>query len=317
MTGGTGFIGSHLIDLMLAKDAEIFALVRDPLKARWKEGDKVHLLRGDLFSIPSLPSGIDIVFHLAGKTKAFKRADYYTVNQTGTARVFDALLAAAVSPKIVYLSSLAVCGPSQERRSIKESDPPKPITHYGRSKWLGEEEALKHKDRFSVIIARACAVYGPQDKDFLDYFRWIKRGILPTVRMEKWVSLIYVKDLVEALYLCSQKELPSGEVLNIGNPRPHTWEELGEAAGLALGRSLRKVRIPLGFFYLAAVLSELADRFRGKAGIFNRQKYLDLKQPAWVADVDKAAKLLDFEPRYGLAEGLRETMDWYSKNGWL
>jgi len=318
LTGATGFIGSHLVDILLDRGAEIFALVRDPTKAVWAHRKNVHLLRGGLFSIPPLPSGIDIVYHLAGKTKTRHTEDYYTVNQEGTASLFRSLVAAGASPcRVVYLSSLAAAGPSASAEGIRESDPPRPVTPYGRSKLLAEEAALKHKDRFPVIIIRACAVYGPGDTDFLDFFKWINRGILPAVRARKLASLCYVRDLTEALDLCGRRDLPSGEILNIADPRPYTWEELGQAAGRALGRRLRRIRIPMSFFYLAAAVSELADRLKGKPGIFTRDKYTDLKQPGWVANTEKARRLLSFRPRFDLETGLRETMAWYKEKNWL
>jgi dihydroflavonol-4-reductase len=317
LTGGTGFIGSHLIESLLAQGEEIFALIRDPDRAKWAEREKIHLLHGDLFSIPALPSGIDLVFHLAGKTKARKSADYYTANLEGTASLFRALLASGASPRVLYLSSLAAAGPSRGPRGIKESDPAQPVTHYGRSKLLAEEEALRHKDRFPLVIIRACAIYGPRDTDFLNFFQWMNRGILPTVRGRKLVSLCYVKDLVEALILCGRKNLPSGEILNIADPQVYSWEELGEAAGRALGKRLKKVIIPLTLLYFIAGLSEFTDRFKSKPGVISRQKYTDLKQPAWIADVSKARELLSFQPRFNLEIGLKETMDWYVEQGWL
>lgn len=318
LTGSTGFIGSHLVDALLAEGAEIFALVRDPAKATWANNKNIHLLKGDLFSIPPLPSQIDIVYHLAGKTKAHRASDYYTVNLEGTASLFRSLQAAGVRlRRVICLSSLAAAGPSSSANGVRESDPPRPVTSYGRSKLLAEQIALQHKNDFPVVIVRACAVYGPGDPDFLEFFRWIHWGILPIARRQKPVSLCYVKDLVEALQLCTRRELASGEILNIADPRPYTWKELGEAAGRVLGKKLTRVKIPMALFHLAATLSELVNRIKGKPGIFSRDKYIDLKQPGWVANVEKAERLLSFRPRFDLESGLKETMTWYRDNHWL
>lgn len=317
VTGGTGFIGSHLIDFLSARDAEIFALVRNPDKAAGLRGKKINVLKGDLFSLPSFPNGIDIVFHLAGKTRALKATQYYTVNQEGTASLFRALVASGARPKVIYLSSLAASGPSEKDKRARENDPPHPVTPYGRSKLLGEQEALKFKDKFPLVIVRASAVFGPGDRDFFEYFKIVSKGILPTVRGGKLASLCYVKDLVEALYLCAERDLPSGEIFNIAAPEPWTWEKLGEATGLALGRKIRKVRISMAFAFLVALLSELVEHLKGEPGRFNCDKYTDLKQPGWVADVDKAAAWLSFRPRYSLEKALQETIDWYIAENWL
>jgi nucleoside-diphosphate-sugar epimerase len=317
LTGGTGFIGSHLIELLLARGAGIIALVRDPLKAAALEGAGVQILRGDLFSLPPLPAGIDVVFHLAGRTRSLKTGDYYTVNHEGTASLFRHLEARAGRPKVIYLSSLAAAGPSINGTPVKESDPPHPVTHYGRSKLLGEEEALRIRDQFPLVIVRAAAIYGPRDRDFLTYFKVINSGILATVRKNRMISLCYARDLAEALCLCAEKELRSGEIFNIADPAPVSWEEFGLAAARALGKKAVRIRLPLGVVAAAAALSELRDRLARNPGIFNRDKYRDMKQAGWVADVGKAARVLSFQTRYPLDRALRETMDWYRQQKWL
>mgnify|MGYP001081138499 CR=1 FL=1 len=317
ITGGTGFIGRHLIDFLSARDAEIIALVRDPRKAVVFSGKKISILKGDLFALSSLPAGIDTVFHLAGKTKSLRESDYYTVNQEGTASLFRALLSSGGRPKVVYLSSLAASGPSENETAVREDDPPHPVTSYGRSKLGGEQEALKFRDRLPLVIIRASAIFGPLDRDFLEFFKFIGRGILPTAAEEKHVSLCYVKDLVEALYLCAQADLPSGEIFNIADPTPWTWERLGEAAGKAMGKKLRRVIIPMGILSLVTRLSEFRNRLKGEPGVFSREKYIDFMQPGWVADVSKAARVLSFRPRYDLEKAIQETVDWYIAEKWL
>lgn len=317
MTGGTGFIGGHLVDQLLAQGAEVWVLARDPSKAAKFEGKNVRLLRGDLFSIPSLPSGFDLVFHLAGCTRSLNSASYYNVNQAGTASLCRALAAARADFKLIFLSSLAAAGPCLGNRPILESDPPHPVTSYGRSKWLGEQEALKYRERFPVIIFRPSAVYGPGDRDFLEYFRMIEKLAFPVVRQQKQASICYVKDLVEALGLCARTELRSGEIFNIAAAETFNWEQVGDAAARAMKVRARKVFIPLRCLYAAALVFELRSRLTGKVSLFNRDKYRDLLQPGWVADTAKARDLLGFETRTPLDAGMEETIAWYREQHWL
>jgi len=318
ITGGTGFIGSHLIDFLLNKGTQIFALVRDLDNLKALKGLNVHFLEGGLFSLPSLPSDLDYVFHLAGLTKASKSADYYTVNQQGSASLFQFISNQKISPKVVYLSSLAAAGPCLDEKPIKESDSPNPVTHYGKSKLKGEEEALKFKDRFPIVILRAGAVFGPRDQDFLNFFKFINRGILPTFDVsQRPLSLCYVKDLVNALYLASQKELASGEIINIANPQPYSWDEIGRAAGQALGKNLRRIVIPLPIVYLFALVSGGISTLRRKPSIINRHKFKEMRQKGWVADVVKAREKLSFQTQYSLEEAMQETIDWYQRYNWL
>lgn len=319
LTGGTGFIGSHLAELLLDKSAEIFALVRDPHNLKWLKGLNIHLLEGDLLSIPSLPSDIDYVFHVAGLTNSSDVADYYTVNQQGTASLFKSLHDQKILPKkIICLSSLAAVGPSFDGKPVQESDVPHPITPYGKSKLRGEAEALKFKEVYPIVILRAPAIFGPRDKDFLQYFKWIKRGALPAIgSKQRYMSLCYVKDLIRAFYLCSQKELESGEIFNIGDQNPCSYDEFGELAGQAMGKKLKKVKIPIPIGYLVALIADIAGRINKKPSILNLGKFKQLRQRAWIADMKKAKEKLSFQPQYSLQDAIQETLNWYLKHNWL
>jgi len=319
ITGGTGFIGSHLIDYLLKKGFDIHALVRNLNNPKWLRGKKITFLKGDFFNIPPLSKDINYIFHLGGLTKASKSADYYTVNRQGTASLFQSLISQKISPeRIIYLSSLGAAGPSSNGRPVKESDPPHPITPYGQSKLMAEIEALKHTKEFPVVILRAGAIYGPRDRDFLNYFAFIKKGILPSLRSsQRLLSLCYVKDLVRALYLCTQKELTSGEIINIADSKPCYYDDIGEAAGRALGKKLKKISFPLPAFYISALIYELVGILTKNPSIFNRHKFKEMRQPGWTADVRKAEEKLSFRTQYNLEEAIKETMDWYLEQGWL
>ena len=320
ITGGTGFIGSHLIDHFLDyKNTEIFALVRDINNLKWLKGLKINPLKGDLLNIPLLPPDIDYVFHVAGSTKAYKIADYYTVNQQGTASLFQALHAQNSRPKrVVYLSSIAASGPCSDGTAVKEDSPPCPVSPYGRSKLEGETEALKFKDRFPIVIARISVVFGPRDRALISYFKFIQKGILPSVgSKQKLVSLIYIKDLIKALDLCIHKELANGEIFHFANPDPSSWEELGRVAAEAMGIKLFNLKFPLPLAYLVSCGAEMLGKIRKNPSILNRQKFEELRQDSWMVDTQKAKEKLDFNPQYSLQEALHETIDWYIKNSWL
>ena len=320
VTGGTGFIGSHLINHLLDDgDAEVYALVRDTKNLKWLDGLDVHFLNGDLFSIPSLPTNIEYVFHIAGITKARKLADYYTVNQYGTASLFQSLRAQNISPKkIFFLSSTAAAGPSLDGNPVKEDDEPHPVTAYGKSKLLGEKEALEFKEDFPLVIIRVGAVYGPRDEDFLSYFKTIKKGILLSLASRKrWYCLCYIKDLIHSFDLCIQKTLKSGEIINIADPQHVTWDECGKMAGEILGKKLLTIKFPLFLLKGAALVWEGAATLTNKASTFNRDKLKAIGQTSWFTEIKKAEQLLSFYPRFSLRVGLQETLKWYIDQGWL
>lgn len=320
ITGGTGFIGSHLIDyLRNQKKCEIYAQVRDLSNLKWLKGLDIHFLEGDLFSFPSLPSDIDYVFHLAGLTKSTKVADYYTVNHQGTASLFRALQSQQISPqKIIYLSSLAAAGPSCGGRPVKETDSPHPVTPYGESKLQGEKEVLKHKHDFSVVILRPGPIYGPRDTDFLPYFKWIKRGILPSIdSSNRLMSLCYVRDLVQALILPTHHSTQSGDIFNIADPHPYSYDDLGNTAGDVLGKKLRRVKVPLSVVYPFVLASDWVNKMTHTPRIINRHKCKEMKQEGWIMDTQKSREKLSFIPHYSLRGGIEETLDWYQQNNWM
>lgn len=318
VTGATGFIGHHLVERLLDSRAEVFALVRNPSRAAFAKESSVHLLRGDLFNIPPLPSSLDRVFHLAGLTKSLKTVDYYTVNRNGTASLFDALARQGQFPKVVVLSSLSAGGPSDGCTGRRESDPPAPVTAYGKSKLGGEEEALARRGRFPVTILRVGAVFGPRDTDFLKYFQFVKRGLLPVIGFQRrLISVCYATDLARALTLAGSAQLNNGEILNVGDPVPATMEDIGLAAGRALGKTPRKITVPKSLAKGISFIQEMFSAVSRKPSILNREKVLEYCQPGWVADVENARLKLNFETKYSLDEGIRETIHWYQNAGWL
>ncbi len=316
LTGGTGFIGSHLAEALLASGVEVWALVRNPENVKFLSGLDVRLAAGDLASVPALPSGLDWVFHLAGLTKAIKKENYYSVNQKGTASLFEALAAQGQRPRIIHVSSLAAAGPSDKPSGRNEEDPPAPVSPYGRSKLLGEGEALARKDRFPLVIIRVGAVFGPRDADFLKFFRSVAKGVLPAFgRRPQPMCVCYVRDLVEALLRAARTDMPSGTVLNIGNAAPSDFDEIGRISARLLGRRVRRLVVPLPVVGAFAGVSDVWSRVSGKPNPVNRHKYRELRQPGWTADVTKARTLLGFEAGTPLDEALRETLDWYRAQG--
>jgi nucleoside-diphosphate-sugar epimerase len=319
VTGATGFIGSRLIDHLLRSGKnEVYALVRNPSKLSWiKSVPGFHLLRGNLFSLPPLPANCEVVFHLAGLTKAVKPDDYYTVNHMGTASLLNRLAASGLSPRFIFLSSLAAGSPAIKGKPVKEDDPPEPASPYGKSKLLAEQEIFKYKDRMERVILRAAAIYGPGDRDFLQFFQLINRGWLFTFARKITMSLCYVDDLVRAMEICARSMVKSGEIYNVADPVPRTWEDIGEEAARILGRKVRKIRVPLWLARTAAGASEMVSRITGKPSTLNLSKYRDMEKLSWVADTSKIKRDLGFEAIWSFSQALKETLEWYKANGWL
>lgn len=315
VTGATGFIGSHLAERLLREGYEVYALVRR--QRRWlPKGVKV--IRGDLGGeLPTL-EGFHHVFHLAALTRARHPRDYFRVNAGGTERLARKLLeGGGITGRLVYLSSLSAQGPTKREAPLTEVSPPKPVSPYGMSKLQGEKVLRDLAKDLPVVILRPSVVYGPRDDYMLEFFRLVKRGFLPLLREEQWLSMVYVEDLIQALLLAAQRDVPSGEVFLISDGSYYPLQGIADMVASILGVRLKKFRIPKALAQGAALLAEWWGRLRGVAPAFNRNKLQEALQEAWICQNTKARKMLGFEPRYPLEEGLKLTLRWYTEAGWL
>lgn len=253
VTGGSGFIGSHLLDRLAAERLPVRALVRRaaPLAVG------VESVRGDLASGEGLAEavrGAEIVIHLAGATKALTAEGYYSGNVRATENLVRA--AAAAGPiRFVYVSSLAACGPSPEGCAIDEEHEPRPISHYGKSKL--EAERLVRGTFPDAIVVRPPVVYGPRDTGVLPLLKSVSSGIILEIAGgERWISMIYVQDLIEGLITAAHSPHAAGRTYFMSHPNPVSWQELGTTAARVMGREPRTVRVPAFLAYGVGLAGE-------------------------------------------------------------
>ena len=224
VTGGTGFIGSHLVEALLQRGAEVRCLVRKTSDVTWLKTLPVAYVYGDCTdktSLSGIVRDVDQVFHLAGVTKAVSEQTYFEVNAHGTQNLIHACLESHPHPdRFIYLSSQAAAGPSRNGCKRTESDECEPVSPYGRSKRMGEELALAHGDELPLVILRPPVVYGPREKDLFVYLRLLAKRIQPFLTgQEQRFNLCYVGDVIQALLLASDLEHPHGDIffLSDGN----------------------------------------------------------------------------------------------------
>lgn len=322
VTGGTGFVGSHLVERLLRGGYAVTCLVRDFRHLRWLEGMEVRLIEGDCTEPDSLATavqGVSLVFHCGGLTKAQHARDYYFVNHLGTKNILEAC--AKYNPgieKFVLVSSQAAAGPSPDGRPIDEDKIPHPVSDYGRSKLLAEDEARGFKERFPVVIVRPSTVYGPRDVDVYELFRWAGRGLtLEMTGGDRHLNLCYVEDLAAALLLAAERKTESGSVYFVAENRPYSWSEFRALLLSTGGVMARTIKLPYGAAYLIGLFAEMGSMFTGRPALANRQKVREAAQRYWLCDVDKIENELCFRAEYPLRKGLEITWEWYRKNRWL
>jgi nucleoside-diphosphate-sugar epimerase len=322
VTGGAGFIGSHLIEALLAEGSDVTCVERRGGGRGWLGDLPVGfepIGLDDEAALRGILEGAEVVFHLAGLTEAVRPTDLYAVNTEGTASV---LRAAATfngsAPRIILMSSLAACGPCRNGEPLTPDSVPFPLSHYGNSKLLAEAVVHAFEDRVPTTIVRLPSVYGPREKAVLTLFRMIRRGVALTVGgWERQVSLIYVKDVVQGLIAAARTPDAAGRTYCLSHPTPVTWAEFAGAGGRAVGRRPRLLSLPTSVARAVAVGCEAVARVARRAAVLNRDRVRELAQERWVCDPARAIREIGFAPSYPIDRGVTETVAWYRKEAWL
>ena len=334
ITGGSGFLGTHLARALVAGGHQVTALVRPASDCRELTALDIALVQGDVTVPASLTpavAGSDVVFHLAGLVKAFNQAEFLRVNEEGTRNVAEAAASRTTPPVLVAVSSLAAAGPSPNGRARTELDPPLPVSNYGRSKHAGELAATAWAARVPLSIVRPPVVFGPRDPSMALVFRVIaRRGIFAVPgRGQRRLSLIYVTDLVSALISVAErgKRVSPGTDGDVASANGYyyvaddvhpTFDELGQLIGRAVGREhIRVLHPPRLLNYGAAGASELFSRLCRHPSIFNVDKIREMSAGSWTCAADRIRAELGFAVTAPLEDRLRETGDWYRRQGWL
>jgi nucleoside-diphosphate-sugar epimerase len=322
VTGGTGFIGSHLVEALLARGDEVRCLVRDARRGGWLAGlDRIDVRLGDLSDPVRLRAevaGLDRIYHLAGLVKARSAEEFFEVNAGGTGNLVRACAEASPPPRrLIHLSSLAVLGPKATPVPAMEGDSPRPVSAYGRSKLEGERRVLAAQARLRVTVLRPPIVYGPRDRGVRTFARWVARGILPIpAGPPRHLSVCHVDDVVGALLAAGEGDIASGEVFHLASQRNVTWEEVGGAFAEALGVRPRTVRVPVSIVLGLGALAELWARATGRPAILSRGKVREAVGH-WVCDPSKVQRVLGIVSWVELKLGVQRTVTWYREAGWL
>jgi nucleoside-diphosphate-sugar epimerase len=324
VTGSTGFIGSHLVDLLLARGATVRALVR-PETAAARRDARLEQYEADLLDDRSVREsrvweGATHVFHLAGVTRGRTLSHFRAGNVFPTANVLAALAArGGKPPRVVIVSSQAAAGPaSSPDAPVTEADRPVPVEAYGRSKLQAEQAVARYKDDLPITIVRPAAVYGPRDRDFLAAFRQASRRVaLHAVPRDHSFSLVHVADLADALVRAAERPAAAGRTYFVAAETPVTWGQLYDEVAAAAGSRPLQLQVPHAAVRLAAHAGDLLSTFTGRSTLLNRNKAALARPRWWLCDASRAREELAWNTRVALQEGVRDTYNWYVDAGWL
>jgi nucleoside-diphosphate-sugar epimerase len=297
ITGGTGFVGSHLIDAVLAAGHSLNALTRRDQPER--EG--VDWVAGDLSSrdaLEKLVSNTDAVIHVAGTISGRSAAAFEAANVAGTLAMLAAATAGGVH-RFVHVSSLAAREPK--------------LSLYGASKEKGEELVIRSGLDWAIV--RPPAVYGPGDRETLELFRMAKLGIMLMPPRGR-VSVIHVDDLARLLLALADAAAPASCLIEPDDGRPGGWahREFARALAAAVGITAAVLSSPGILLRHAARADELLRRDKAKLTV-DRAAYFSHSN--WVVEPDRAPPAKLWQPEIGTAQGLADTAGWYRQQGWL
>lgn len=330
VTGGTGFIGSHLVEALLARGyTEVRCLIRsDP---KWLAGLDIVPIRGDLSSIGALwegLDGVDYVYHVAGVTRAPDEAAFYRGNVQATLNLMGAIRHASPAVRgVLVTSSLAAVGPCPSNVA-DEAAPLQPVSRYGRSKAQMEQvlaepvqDGTVYLHALPVTIVRPPAVYGPRETDIFTFFQTVSRGICPIVGSgaEPVLSLVHVRDLVRGMIDAAEAAggVAGGEAYFVGSEAIYAWNDVKAATTAALGRTALTIRVPKALVGVVGAVAEVVGKVTGTYPPLNREKAREIRETCTACSVAKAQRDLGYAQQIPLDEGIAETIAWYRAEGWL
>ncbi len=320
VTGGTGFIGSHLVEAIINSTDydEVRCLVRS--EPKWLSGLSFKTIKGDLNDLKALGKGLegaDVLFHVAAIVKAPSKKEFTQANVDATENLVRLAQKKGVK-NIVILSSLAAAGPSTGSPK-KEGQPMEPVSIYGKSKMEMEArvKTAASKDD-SIKIIRPPAVYGPREDQIYSFFKSCSKGICPIVGdgNNPRISMVYVSDLVDGILLAAGKKDTGVHTYFISGEGVHSWNEIKGITSKVLGKKLIPLKIKPSIVKKVAGVIENAASLFGVYPVVNKEKANELILE-WTCTSEKAEKELNYRPKVSLAEGISRTIHWYKIHNWL
>lgn len=326
VTGGTGFIGSHLVEELINRGENVKCLVRkDHFENRiqFLKALGVELVYGDILdneSIKNAMNEVDRVYHLAAiaRPMPIQEEEYFKVNVTGTKNILEACVASKVK-KIVYTSSISAVGPTRDGNPVDESTPCMPVDTYGKSK-LESEKVVRdffEKYKVPVVIIRYPVVFGPLDFAVLKLFKGINTGLFPVLGGGKSrFEFSYVKNIVHGLLLAMEKGKP-GEIYHLSDGKTYQLKEIYEAIAKEENKKLLYLPIPVIFFKCMGYAADQIQNFTKIQLPFSSVTIACMTSDYWVVSIEKAKKELGFNQIVPLQQAVKETVEWYKENNYI
>jgi len=324
VTGATGFTGGHLARYLAGRGYGVRALVRNPdaPSARELSADRIELARGDLTdrdSIAAAVEGVSVVYNVAAlyREASLPGSAYRAVNADAAGVIVEEAARAHVS-RVVHCSTVGVHGDVKDPPAAEDA-PLAPGDVYQETKVAGERIARETAERVGmpVTIVRPTGIYGAGDRRLLKLFRAVARRrfvMLGTGTI--FYHLTYIDDLVEGFRLCGEVARAAGRTYILAGPEVTTLNELVATIADEAGVEPPRLRLPVWPVWLLGALTEaVCSPFGVEPPLYRRRVDFFTKSRAF--DISRARHEVGYAPRVGIREGVRRTLAWYRREGWL
>ncbi|MCP4679582.1 MAG: NAD(P)-dependent oxidoreductase [Deltaproteobacteria bacterium] len=320
VTGAPGWLGTRLVEILRARERAVRCLVLPSTDRTHLEKLGAEVVLGDLSrpgSIAGIGDGVDTVFHLAGVIHPRRTRAFYNINVRGTENLLTEAVRSGADRFLLVSSNSAAGTNHSKHRMMRESDPPRPYKHYGRSKHRTEDLVNRAyaEEKIKTTIIRPCWYYGTrQPARQTTFFKMIKTGS-PIIFGDgsNLRSLSYLDNIVDALLLAEEKEIAIGKTYWIADRRPYSVLEIYQTIARLLDvAELRPRFLPS----LTSTVCELADSLIQHRGFYIKELHVAGEMTKNITcSIDKAKKELSYEPRIALEEGMRRSIEWCRANG--
>jgi len=309
ITGATGFLGRYIVRAVAARGWRVRVLARQPIDHPQFAGLQLDSVPGDLSNpevLRALVDGADVIIHAAGLIKARSLAAFEAVNVVGTANLAAAIEESGTSPRVLLVSSMAAREPA--------------LSSYARTKRAAEQLLTTTLNRCAtLIIVRPSAIYGPWDRETLAIFRAIARHIFLRPRNAHGrIAVIHAADAATAIAtLCEQGSREALFELTDERTEGYSWDEIVRAAETAMQRRALVIPLPGPVVKAAAAVSLVVGKLRRHTPLFTPEKAREILHADWGSSLESQPPRSLWRPEIGLAQGFRDTVNWYRERHWL
>lgn len=329
VTGGTGFVGSHLVDALVARGIYVRCMVIEGSDLTHLKNLGVEIVYGDLsdkVSLEKAVKNVDTVYHLAAHVRPLKviyglhelSNIYHRINVLGTINLAEVSFNKGIR-RFIYYSSISAAGFSI---GLSENTQQNSISEYGKSKLKAEILLLDlfRNKKFPVIIVRPGQIFGPRNLPMLILFKLIKKGVLPFFgKGNNLIPLCYIDNLIKATLLVEEKSR-LGETYFIFDNH-YSLGRLVQTIAETMDVPLSTIHIPQEIAYNVIYLKETFEKiFRFRFYPFCMDLGITTVTAAYtdrVCSNDKIREELYYEPEVDFEEGISRTVRWYKEKGYL